>query len=126
MAISRKEVEKVSLLGRLLLSEEELDKMTSQMGDILAYMDLLSEVEFKTGYPVFCMITTHESLSAFIRRHFLHEEESQEEERVPEEVVSEVGLSAMPDSDSEMEISRDKLVETQEGLLTDLDKKPGR
>ena len=45
MAISRKEVEKVSLLGRLLLSEEELDKMTDQMGQILDYMDLLSEVD---------------------------------------------------------------------------------
>jgi len=45
MAISREEVEKVSLLGRLLLSEEELDKMTTQLGRILEYMDLLSEVD---------------------------------------------------------------------------------
>ena len=44
MAISRDEVEKVSLLGRLLLSDEELDKMTTQMGAILEYMDLLGEV----------------------------------------------------------------------------------
>jgi aspartyl-tRNA(Asn)/glutamyl-tRNA(Gln) amidotransferase subunit C len=45
MAISREEVEKVSLLGRLLLSEEELDKMTTQLGQILQYMDLLAEVD---------------------------------------------------------------------------------
>ncbi len=45
MAISREEVEKVSLLGRLLLSEEELDKMTTQLGQILGYMDLLGEVD---------------------------------------------------------------------------------
>ena len=45
MAISREEVEKVSLLGRLLLSEEELDKMTTQLGQILQYMDLLGEVD---------------------------------------------------------------------------------
>lgn len=45
MAISREEVEKVSLLGRLLLSEEELDRMTTQLGQILAYMDLLGEVD---------------------------------------------------------------------------------
>jgi len=45
MAISRDEVRKVSLLGRLLLSEEELDKMTAEMGRILEYMDLLSEVD---------------------------------------------------------------------------------
>ena len=45
MAISRAEVEKVSLLGRLRLSEEELDKMTTQMGAILQYMELLAEVD---------------------------------------------------------------------------------
>ena len=45
MAISRSEVEKVSLLGRLLLSEEELDRMTVQMGQILGYMDLLNELD---------------------------------------------------------------------------------
>ena len=35
----------MSLLGRLLLSEEELDKMTAEMGGILEYMDLLGEVD---------------------------------------------------------------------------------
>jgi aspartyl-tRNA(Asn)/glutamyl-tRNA(Gln) amidotransferase subunit C len=45
MAISREEVEKVSLLGRLLLSEDELDKMTVQLDQILQYMDLLREVD---------------------------------------------------------------------------------
>jgi aspartyl-tRNA(Asn)/glutamyl-tRNA(Gln) amidotransferase subunit C len=45
MSISRQEVEKVSLLGRLLLSEAELDTMTHQLGDILAYMELLGEVD---------------------------------------------------------------------------------
>lgn len=45
MAISREEVEKVSLLGRLLLSDEELDRMTTQLGQILGYMDLLGEVD---------------------------------------------------------------------------------
>jgi len=44
MALSREEVEKVSLLGRLLLTDEELDRMTSQLGAILRYMELLSEV----------------------------------------------------------------------------------
>ena len=52
MAISREQVEKVSLLGRLLLSEEELDKMTSQMGQILEYMDLLSEVDTEQVEPM--------------------------------------------------------------------------
>jgi len=52
MAISREEVDKVSLLGRLLLSEEELDRMTRQMGQILGYMDLLSEVDTDRVEPM--------------------------------------------------------------------------
>ena len=52
MAISRDEVKKVSLLGRLLLSEEELDKMTAEMGQILQYMDLLGEVETEGVEPM--------------------------------------------------------------------------
>lgn len=43
MAISREEVEKVSLLARLRLSEPELDTLTGQLGQILQYMDLLEE-----------------------------------------------------------------------------------
>jgi aspartyl-tRNA(Asn)/glutamyl-tRNA(Gln) amidotransferase subunit C len=45
MAITRAEVEKIALLGRLVLSDEELDRMTSQMSAILGYVDLLSEVD---------------------------------------------------------------------------------
>ncbi len=42
--LSREEVQRVSLLARLLLSNEELDRMTVQMGQILRYMELLGEV----------------------------------------------------------------------------------
>jgi aspartyl-tRNA(Asn)/glutamyl-tRNA(Gln) amidotransferase subunit C len=52
MPISREEVEKVSLLGRLLLSETELDTMTHQLGDILAYMELLREVDTQGVEPM--------------------------------------------------------------------------
>jgi aspartyl-tRNA(Asn)/glutamyl-tRNA(Gln) amidotransferase subunit C len=52
MAITRAEVEKVSLLARLLLSDEELDRMTSQMGAILGYVDLLSEVDTEQVEPM--------------------------------------------------------------------------
>ncbi len=52
MAIAREEVEKVSLLGRLLLTEEELDTMTHQLGDILGYMDLLGEVDTEHVEPM--------------------------------------------------------------------------
>lgn len=52
MAISRAEVEKVSLLGRLLLSEEELDRMTRQLGEILHYIELLGEVDTSAVEPM--------------------------------------------------------------------------
>ena len=52
MAISREEVEKVSLLGRLLLSDDELATMTSQMGQILGYMELLDEVDTERVEPM--------------------------------------------------------------------------
>jgi len=52
MAISRDEVEKVSLLGRLLLSEDDLDTMTTQLGQILQYVDLLAEVDTDQVEPM--------------------------------------------------------------------------
>ena len=52
MAISREEVEKVSLLGRLLLTNEELDRMTVQLGHILGYIDLLAEVDTDEVEPM--------------------------------------------------------------------------
>lgn len=52
MAISREEVEKVSLLARLRLTEEELDRMTAQLGQILDYMALLAEVDTRNVEPM--------------------------------------------------------------------------
>ena len=44
MALSRQDVEKVSLLARLELTPAELDTMTEQLGQIVAYVELLSEL----------------------------------------------------------------------------------
>jgi aspartyl-tRNA(Asn)/glutamyl-tRNA(Gln) amidotransferase subunit C len=52
MAISPEEVEKVSLLARLRLSGEELEKMTAQMGQILDYMALLGELDTDQVQPM--------------------------------------------------------------------------
>jgi len=52
MAISRRKVEKVSLLGRLLLSEDELDTMTTHLGQILDYMQLLVKVDTEGVEPM--------------------------------------------------------------------------
>jgi aspartyl-tRNA(Asn)/glutamyl-tRNA(Gln) amidotransferase subunit C len=45
MALTRQEVEKVSLLGRLLLTPEELDRMTAQLGSVVAYVEQLAELD---------------------------------------------------------------------------------
>ncbi|MBL9080949.1 MAG: Asp-tRNA(Asn)/Glu-tRNA(Gln) amidotransferase subunit GatC [Planctomycetales bacterium] len=44
MSLSRAEVEKVSLLGRLQLSPAELDLMTTQLGAIVGYVEQLNEL----------------------------------------------------------------------------------
>ena len=45
MSLTRQEVEKVSLLGRLLLTPEELDRLTSQLGGIVDYFQQLAELD---------------------------------------------------------------------------------
>lgn len=52
MSLAREEVEKVSLLGRLRLSPEELDRMTSQLGAIVDYMRLLAELDTTDVQPM--------------------------------------------------------------------------
>jgi aspartyl-tRNA(Asn)/glutamyl-tRNA(Gln) amidotransferase subunit C len=52
MSISRAEVEKIALLGRLLLSEEEIARMTVDLGCVLDYMQLLSEVDIAEVEPM--------------------------------------------------------------------------
>lgn len=45
MALSRADVEKVALLGRLELSDAELETMTGQLVQIVGYVDKLAEVD---------------------------------------------------------------------------------
>ena len=52
MAISRAEVLKVSLLARLQLSEEELETMTRQLGEIVGYVDQLSQLDTEGVEPM--------------------------------------------------------------------------
>jgi aspartyl-tRNA(Asn)/glutamyl-tRNA(Gln) amidotransferase subunit C len=52
MGLTREEVEKVSLLARLRLSDEELDRMTKQMGQIVAYVESLSELDTENVEPM--------------------------------------------------------------------------
>jgi len=45
MALTRQEVEKVSLLARLLLAPEELDRLTTQLASTVAYVEQLAELD---------------------------------------------------------------------------------
>jgi aspartyl-tRNA(Asn)/glutamyl-tRNA(Gln) amidotransferase subunit C len=44
MSISRQDIEKVALLARLQLTEDEISKMTAELAQIVGYVDQLSEV----------------------------------------------------------------------------------
>ncbi len=52
MTLSRADVEKVSLLGRLRLSDAELETMTSQLGRIVGYVEQLSELQTDDVQPM--------------------------------------------------------------------------
>jgi aspartyl-tRNA(Asn)/glutamyl-tRNA(Gln) amidotransferase subunit C len=52
MSLTRQDVEKVSLLARLRLSPQELDRMTEQMGQIVAYVESLAELNTDSVEPM--------------------------------------------------------------------------
>ncbi|HEX6984164.1 MAG TPA: Asp-tRNA(Asn)/Glu-tRNA(Gln) amidotransferase subunit GatC [Planctomycetaceae bacterium] len=52
VTLTRAEVEKVALLGRLRLSESELDRMTPQLAAILGYVERLSQVDTEGVEPM--------------------------------------------------------------------------
>lgn len=52
MSLTREDVVKVSLLGRLRLRDDELDRMTHQLTQIVSYMELLSEVDTDQVEPM--------------------------------------------------------------------------
>ncbi|MCC7083699.1 MAG: Asp-tRNA(Asn)/Glu-tRNA(Gln) amidotransferase subunit GatC [Pirellulales bacterium] len=52
MSLTRQDVEKVSLLGRLLLAPDELDRMTLQLGQIVGYVEQLGELNTESVEPM--------------------------------------------------------------------------
>jgi aspartyl-tRNA(Asn)/glutamyl-tRNA(Gln) amidotransferase subunit C len=50
--LTRDDVAKVALLGRLKLSADELERMTSQLGRVLEYVDILNEVDTEPVEPL--------------------------------------------------------------------------
>jgi aspartyl-tRNA(Asn)/glutamyl-tRNA(Gln) amidotransferase subunit C len=58
--LTRDEVAKVALLGRLKLSAEELDRMTDQLARILEYVEILNEVDTENVEPMAHAIELHD------------------------------------------------------------------
>lgn len=52
MSLTRQQVVKVSLLARLRLQDDELDRMTDQLDQVVSYMDLLAEVDTEGVEPM--------------------------------------------------------------------------
>jgi aspartyl-tRNA(Asn)/glutamyl-tRNA(Gln) amidotransferase subunit C len=52
VSLTRDEVQKVSLLARLLLSEDELEAMTAQLGRVLDYVQQLEELDTEGVEPM--------------------------------------------------------------------------
>ncbi|MRG27295.1 Asp-tRNA(Asn)/Glu-tRNA(Gln) amidotransferase subunit GatC [Laceyella tengchongensis] len=51
MSISKEQVQKVAMLGRLKLSEEEAEQYTTQLNDILQFVEKLNELDTETVEP---------------------------------------------------------------------------
>jgi len=52
MAITRQDIEKVALLARLQLTEAEATAMSDELGQILAYVDQLAQVNTEGVEPM--------------------------------------------------------------------------
>ena len=59
MAITREDVEKVALLARLQLSEDELNSLTQELGQIVQYVDQLAEVNTDAVEPMAHAVEVH-------------------------------------------------------------------
>ena len=69
MKITKKEVLHVAHLARLSLTDEELEKMTGQLDNILSYVDKLGELDTSNILP-----TSHVfSVSNAFREDIVHE-----------------------------------------------------
>jgi aspartyl-tRNA(Asn)/glutamyl-tRNA(Gln) amidotransferase subunit C len=73
MSLSRTDVEKVSLLGRLALSESELETMTTQLARVVGYVEQLNEVQTEGVQPMAHALEMHnvyreDSLAASLPR----------------------------------------------------------
>lgn len=59
MAITAAEVEKVALLARLVVPADQLPALTGQLSQIVAYVDLLAEVDTDQVEPMAHAVEMH-------------------------------------------------------------------
>jgi aspartyl-tRNA(Asn)/glutamyl-tRNA(Gln) amidotransferase subunit C len=64
MAITRADVENVSLLARLQFSESELDRIADELVGIVGYVDQLSEVDTDGVEPMAHAVEVHNVFAA--------------------------------------------------------------
>jgi aspartyl-tRNA(Asn)/glutamyl-tRNA(Gln) amidotransferase subunit C len=62
MSLTRQDVQKVALLARLRLTPQELVEMTAQLGQIISYVDQLSEVDTADVEPMAHAVELHNVL----------------------------------------------------------------
>ncbi len=86
MSLSKDEVEKVALLARLRLSPEELETMTTQLGQVISYIEQLQELDTSEVEPLAHALDLHNVLA--------------DDELVPS-LPREKALAAAPKADDE-------------------------
>lgn len=59
MSLTRPEVEKVALLARLKLTADELETLTEQLGQIVAYVEQLGELDSDNVEPMAHAVEIH-------------------------------------------------------------------
>ena len=52
MKISAEEIKKIALLSRLNIEDDQIEEVGKQLNDILAYMDLLNQVDITDVAPM--------------------------------------------------------------------------
>ena len=86
MSLSREEVEKVAMLARLQLSDAELEVMTSQLGQVLDYIQQLEAIDTDNVEPMAHALDLRNVLA---------------DDMLQESLPREKALSAAPKSDDE-------------------------
>jgi aspartyl-tRNA(Asn)/glutamyl-tRNA(Gln) amidotransferase subunit C len=76
MSLTREQVEKVSLLARLQLDEDELATMTRQLGQIVDYVEQLSELDTSDIEPMAHAVSLGNIFADDQPRHSLDREEA--------------------------------------------------